>query len=679
LAVNRALNDDSALLVEAGTGTGKSLAYLLPAALYAAARGETVVVSTNTLALQDQLFRKDLPDVQAALGSDGAEPPFTVSVLKGRANYLCLRQWFLWQRQPTTDPAEARLRAKILAWLGETETGDRAELRLAPDEEACWRHVAEEEGACVASRCVFQQRNQCFLYRARRRAESAHIAIVNHALLLSDVMAGSRILPDYAHLIVDEAHHLEDQATTQFGFLVTERDLLEFADSVARRDGPVAGGSVATIAAFLHRVASESSAKTAKAARERLPQTLSAADAVRLRAAALFVRVTELVAQFDRGGGYDRSLRLTGPVRRDSAWGEIEALWDGLSGALRDLDTQLRWYEAAVVDELGTDPQDEEALQREELGIEIGLAIRAGAELAIRLQAAIGSPDPEMVYWVERSPLGERGSFHAAPLRVGEALRERLFDPLASVVLTSATLTIDGTFDYVADRLGMEDADRLAVPSPFDYEQSTLLYLTDDIPEPNAPGHQRALQEVLIETCAATGGRALVLFTSHAALQAAARAIRRPLEERGVIVLAQRLDGSPRQLIERLRHTPNTVVLGTATFWEGVDIVGPALSLLVITKLPFSVPSDPVFAARSELFDDPFSDYAVPQAVLRFKQGFGRLIRSSRDRGVCAVLDRRVLSRRYGASFVESLPPCSVEVGSRFDLPMAAADWIAGS
>jgi DNA polymerase-3 subunit epsilon/ATP-dependent DNA helicase DinG len=214
------------------------------------------------------------------------------------------------------------------------------------------------------------------------------------------------------------------------------------------------------------------------------------------------------------------------------------------------------------------------------------------------------------------------------------------------------------------------------VASPFDYQQSTLLYLADDIPEPSSSGYQQRLNETLYGLCTATRGRALVLFTSHAALQATARAIKQPLEDEGIVVLGQRIDGSPRQLIERLRTTPNIVVLGTATFWEGVDIVGPALSLLVITKLPFSVPADPVFAARSELFDNPFTQYAVPQAVLKFKQGFGRLIRSGRDRGVCAVLDRRVLSKRYGESFVQSLPDCTIRIGSMYDLPDEAANWL---
>ncbi len=681
LAVSRTLGSDGHLLVEAGTGTGKSIAYLLPAALHAVERGEPVVVSTNTLALQDQLYRKDIPDLRVALADNGHAAPFEAAVLKGRANYLCLRRWFALHRQPVLDPVEAGLRAKILVWLNETETGDRAELRLTPEEEALWRNVAEEEGSCVASRCVFQQRNQCFLFRARRAAERAHLVIVNHALLLSDVVAGSRVLPEYERLVVDEAHHLEDQATAQFGFAVDERALVEHLDGVVRTDGPVLGGTLAVVAAFLDRTAHDDAARRrATAAAERVRLALARGDAARQTAGRLFARLHEVVARQDGdGGGFDRTLRLTNAVRRDGAWVEVEILWEALEGELRGLDDHLRWFLEAVERVEPSGDANESGgpdVQHEELIIELGLAVRGGAELAARLQSTIGSPSRDLVYWIERSQLGDRASLHAAPLHVGDVLRDQLFAPLRSVVLTSATITTDGTFDYVAERLGLEEPDELQVPSPFDYERSTLLYLADDMPEPNHPGYQRRLQQTLIDLCTATRGRALVLFTSHAALQATARAIKRPLEEAGVLVLAQRLDGSPRQLVERLRSTPNVVVLGTATFWEGVDIVGPALSLLVITKLPFAVPSDPVFAARSELFEEPFLHYAVPQAVLKFKQGFGRLIRSSRDRGVCAVLDRRVLTKRYGASFVQSLPECSVEVGSTTDLPYAAADWL---
>ena len=677
-AVATALNDDRVLLVEAGTGTGKSLAYLLPAVLHAVEQGDPVVVSTNTLALQDQLYRKDLPDLRAALAT-GPEPvSFVASVLKGRANYLCLRRWFNWRQQPTFDPHEARLKAKIVAWLGDTHTGDRAELRLSTEEDQLWRQVAEEEGACVASRCVFQQRNQCFLYRARRQAEHAHLVIVNHALLLSDVMAGSRVLPEYERLIVDEAHHLEDQATTQFSTSVSEHNVTEYLDGVVRLDGAIINGALALATAYLERlIDSEPERQRAAAAVERLQAARTRGDAARASASRLFARLAEIGAYDERpGGGFDRTCRLTGSVRRDSAWAEVELLWEPLAEELRALDEDLRWYMQLI--EAITPPAEDDAaiVQHEDIEIELGLAIRAGADLSLLLQSAITSPSRDQIYWIERSQILNRPSLHSAPLHVGEMLGEELFGPLRSVVLTSATMTTDGTFDYIAERIGVEDPDELMVASPFDYQQSTLLYLVDDIPEPTAQGYQQRLSEALVTLCTATRGRALVLFTSHAALQATARAIKRPLEEEGIIVLAQRLDGSPRQLIERLRTTPNVVVLGTATFWEGVDIVGPALSLLVITKLPFSVPADPVFAARSELFDDPFNQYAVPQAVLKFKQGFGRLIRSGRDRGVCAVLDRRVLSKRYGASFVQSLPDCSITVGSMYDLPDEAADWL---
>jgi DNA polymerase-3 subunit epsilon/ATP-dependent DNA helicase DinG len=271
-----------------------------------------------------------------------------------------------------------------------------------------------------------------------------------------------------------------------------------------------------------------------------------------------------------------------------------------------------------------------------------------------------------------------RVSLHAAPLHVGERLERGLFATKRSVVLTSATLATAGSFAFVRERLGYRDARELQVPSPFDYERNVLLYLADDIPEPGSPGYQKRLNEALVDLCAATGGRALILFTSYSALQTTYRAVKAPLERAGVLVLGQRIDGNPRQLLDRFRANPKAVILGTSSFWEGVDVVGDALSVLVITKLPFAVPTDPVFAARSEQFADPFLGYAVPGAILRFKQGFGRLIRSAQDRGVCVVLDRRVLSKRYGRTFVDSLPPCSEVRGPVDVLGQLAADWLAG-
>ncbi|MFM9106893.1 MAG: DEAD/DEAH box helicase [Chloroflexota bacterium] len=336
LNVAKAFSSDQHLLVEAGTGTGKSLAYLLPAALHARETGENVVISTNTLALQDQLFRKDLPDLEAALGLDATDG-LKATVLKGRQNYLCLRSWFSWQRSAPADPAEARLRARIMTWLPDTETGDRAELRLSAEEEAGWRNVAEDEDACVASRCPFFQRNQCFLYRARKKAEASHLVIVNHALLLSDAVSPSRILPEYERLIVDEAHHLEDQATTQFGHSISERDLADLADAVARRDGGMAGGCIAVAAAFLQTVAADEKSRLAGAeAGNRVLAAIGHADALRSGAARFFAAAHGLAVA--RGGGMDRSLRLVDAVRADPGWESVETLLLPLDGALRALD-----------------------------------------------------------------------------------------------------------------------------------------------------------------------------------------------------------------------------------------------------------------------------------------------------------------------------------------------------
>jgi ATP-dependent DNA helicase DinG len=678
LAVARAFNDDRHLLVEAGTGTGKSVAYLLPAAMLARERGETVVVSTNTLALQDQLYRKDIPDLKRALDGSGGQEPFEAAVLKGRQNYLCLRRWFAAQRQPVDGPDEASLRAKILLWLGGTETGDRAELRLTAEEEAQFRHVSAEGEACAAARCVFQQRNQCFLFRARRAAEHAHLVVVNHALLLSDTMEGGHILPDYEHLIIDEAHHLEDQATNQFGYGVSEAMLHEILDSAIRADGPLFGGTVQLAINELARAATnEAERSRAASALERARSLLSRTTALKLSTGDLFARLREFVEQAGQGGGgYDRSVRITPSVRRLSQWVEVEVAWERVDRDLLAVEGDLVWFLEAVERIPTEDDSEDDPSGVEDLGVDLLNAIRACGEFRAKLAEAAIDPMDEAVYWIERDLNRNAVSLRAAPLHVGTYLQDRLFDRMRTMVLTSATLTTDGGFEYVRERLGLDAAEELAVPSPFDYERSTLLYIPDDIPQPNAPGYQRVLQDVLVELGTALGGRTLVLFTSHAALQATYRAIKVPLEDRGIVVLAQRSDGSARQLIERLKHSENVMLLGTSTFWEGIDVVGPALSALVIAKLPFSVPSDPVFAARGEGFEEPFHQYAVPQAVLKFKQGFGRLIRSSQDRGVCAVLDRRVISKRYGASFVQSLPACTVEVASAFDLAAAAAAWL---
>jgi Rad3-related DNA helicase len=380
----------------------------------------------------------------------------------------------------------------------------------------------------------------------------------------------------------------------------------------------------------------------------------------------------DFVARYEQNSsGYSQQLRVTEAVRRDPGWSQLEIEWDDALQPFAQLVECLRVFDRAI-DGLSED----ELATRSEIGSEFELVTRELDTFRARLTELISQPNAEMIYWVSKHQTTGEASGHAAPIFVGDVLNERLFQRADSLTLTSATMTTDGTFDYLRERLGLEHADELRVPSPFNYERAALLAIADDVPEPGEQGHQKRLQDAIMEMVVASQGRAMVLFTSHSALQAAHRAIRRPLEQQGILVLGQRIDGSPRQLIDRLKGHPRTVILGTNSFWEGVDIVGDALSLLVITKLPFPVPSDPIFAARSELFEDAFNQYAVPQAILRFKQGFGRLIRSADDRGVCVVLDRRIATRRYGDAFVNSLPDCAVEVGRVDDIARVVEEFL---
>ena len=697
--------------------THNSLAYLIPAVLHAAERGETVVISTATIGLQDQLFRKDIPDVarvlaeiaqgaaqgaaqgtadeakdeQSAAKEDGAPIPgeFRAALLKGRANYLCLRRWFQLRRSPQHAQDDAHLLAKTMVWLQETDSGDRAELLLLPDEQGAWGRLAEHEGSCVASECVFQKRGQCYLYRARRQAEGAHVIVVNHALLLSDLGTDGGVLPPYQHLVIDEAHHLEAEATRQLGFEIDAARLATHLEAIRPLAGGAARGVTRAPAAAPAGVLAEVRARlnitkgaAAREAKGRIDDVVEpvwrATDEAREAGTRFFAHLASFVAKHGgEAGAYDQRLRLIETLRSGDDWVQVRAAWEGLHSPL------LRIAEGLTTTLLALDGVGEELDGREDLLMELTLAQRDNAEIRLHGSAAVGRPDPNMVYWVAAGTGNERLALHAAPLDVGPTLANQLFDQKRSVILTSATLATEGSFSFVRDRLGLLGDERdariseLRVPSPFDYQRNALLYLADDIPEPGTPGYQKALNEALINLCGATEGRALLLFTSYSALQTTYRALKGPLERQGILVLGQRLDGNPRQLLERFRANPRAVILGAASFWEGVDVVGDALSVLAITRLPFAVPSDPVFAARSESFDDPFSEYSVPHAILRFKQGFGRLIRSATDRGVCAILDRRVLSKRYGRGFINSLPPCAEVRGPIAELGPTAADWLA--
>lgn len=665
-AVTEALNEGKQLIVEAGTGTGKSLAYLLPAIHFAVANKQRVVVSTNTINLQDQLIQKDLPDLQRVLPF-----PFRATVLKGRSNYLCLQRLAALRRRSDLDLVETLALIKILVWLPTTDTGDVSELNLTDAERAVWAKLYAHPDICNLGACQYARRGRCFLYRARARAEAAHVVVVNHALLLSDVVSASRVLPEYRYLIVDEAHHLEDEATDQLGFVLQAKEVFSFLDdlipstNVERRGGLLSEISQhfrgSSCPAAIQRQVEE-------IAREAIPRVTEA----RVALDAFFQAVTSFMAQRPVDNrGYEQRARLTSSARTQPAWTTVEVAWESvdlrlvaLQEALSRLFTRLEGLDSYGL------------LAYEDLVSQLASLIAQNEQIRAQGTAIVSHPQEDAIYWATLGATGD-ASLHSAPLDVGPLLQGSLYGDKNAVVLTSATLTTVGKFDFIKARLGFVEADELAVGSPFNYARSTLVVVPTDIPEPEQPLYQKVVHQTLEQLCVATEGRALVLFTSHAQLRAAWQAIRTPLERKGILVLGHGVDGAPRrQLLNTFRSNPKTVLLGASSFWEGVDVVGDALSVLVITRIPFSVPTDPVISARSELFDDPFSQYSLPQAILRFRQGFGRLIRSQSDRGVVVILDRRVQSKSYGPSVLKSLPPCMIRATTLSEIPKLAGRWL---
>ncbi len=656
-AVTDALNNGQQLLVEAGTGIGKSLAYLIPAACSAVADGRRVVVSTATINLQEQLTRKDIPTLQGLMADSGLR----ACQQKGRRNYLCLKQFDALRVQESMTDEEALLAARILLWLCRTETGDKAELRLSAGEEALWHRLCADNVRCTAENSPYAVDGTCFLQRARRQAEASHIVVVNHALLLADSATGGQVLPPYEHLVVDEAHHLEDEATRQFGFSGGEKqlgDLLERCERLPRSLQSALQGTVASVPydqlagaiAILQR-----SAATAKLRIREFGQTSSA-----------FLEDHSL----ERNEGEQR-LQISRGMRVQPDWPQVEMAWENLRLALNNVLNALERLLA-----LTTMKEPHSLLNQELMVAEIADILSGCSETATGISAAVDEDDPQRVVWLERDRSDGSVVISWVPLTVSGLLRENLYQGRASIVFTGATLRTQDNFSYLQERLGLEDAQTLALGSPFDYRQAALVLLPKDMPEPGCQDYTPAVARALIDLVVASRGRALVLFTSHAHLRSVHSLVQDPLRREGINALGQGVDGSPRQLVRALQANPNTVVLGTASFREGVDIAGEALSLLIVARLPFAVPTEPVFAARSALYDDPFAQYAVPQAVLRFKQGFGRLIRSKTDRGVLVVLDRRILSKSYGPAFTQSLPGCTFREATLREMPDLVEEWL---
>ncbi len=648
-AVTRAFNKGQHLLVEAGTGTGKSLAYLLPAAFWAHQNDRRVVVSTNTINLQDQLLLKDLPELQRLA-------PFELraAVLKGKRNYLCTR---LFQRLRHTGPGdddEMALYARILVWLPGSQTGDAAEISLrTPGERLTWGSLNADNDVCSADKCA---QEGCPLHFARRRAELAHILVVNHALLLADVASENRILPEYVDLIADEAHHLESAVTSALSFRVDKRLIESLLDEVNKP-------RVGLLADLARRVDATLPAEYSQNIASRVEELREAGQQSVVRLEEFFLTLDYFLGQYANGQAlYAEQVRLTQGIRSQPSYDDLEISWDNFNHYLKTITKSLGKLSGNMAD-LSASHDIEDG---EDLWLALMSLTRSLEEIQKNMDDLLVNPSENMIYWAELYK--QRVSLHAAPLHVGPLVEEHIFKTKETVILTSATLRTVGhsqdgkpSFDYLRERLHAQHAEELAVGSPFDYQASTLLYLPTDIPEPNQPGYQRYVEQAIVEIASALGGRTLALFTSYSQLQSTAKVITQTLNTAGISVLAQMEGSSRQQLLTQFKlEDSRAVLLGTRSFWEGVDVPGQALQAVLIVKFPFDVPSDPVFAARSETFESPFFEYSIPETVLRFRQGFGRLIRRQDDEGIVVVLDKRILTKRYGQAFLDALPECTV-------------------
>jgi predicted DnaQ family exonuclease/DinG family helicase len=682
-AVAEAVNTAAAggngrLIVEAGTGVGKSLAYLLPAVLFALKNDARVVVSTNTINLQEQLLSKDVPALVAALKAadiDGADPDdLRATQLKGRSNYACLNRLLRLRASESPTEHEARMLSKLLVWLHTTRTGDRSELNLGRrDVAAPWDRLSAQG----ASDCNGVS-GTCFLRAARERAASSHLVIVNHALLMADLATDNSILPEHDLLIIDEAHHLEESATRQLGFEMSQPAMQDHLTAISG-DGGLLSTAVTLVKAetvadsrrqTVQKVADDTAAMAPKV-REALAQLLTGIGSI------ADDNGPDSRPNDRKGGGRAQDIRITSATRAQPAWSELEVKWEKVDVALAELSGALTHLLTAL-DEL-----DQADLPGYEgVLVEAAELSQSNDQIRARLSEFFPHPNKDSVYWMARSSRSGRSGRHAdislnaAPLHVGDTLEEMVYSRTGTVVMTSATLAADGKFDHLVDRTGFEDAEHLLVGSPFDYPNAALVFLPSDVPEPSSWAYQGAVEQAIIDAAIAAGGRAMALFTSYASLQQAAQAVKPALAPHGINVLAQGSDGTPHRIVAEFLANPKSVILGTSSFWEGVDLAGESLQVLLVARLPFSVPTDPIFSARSELFEDSFRQYAVPEAVLKLRQGFGRLIRTSSDKGVAIILDRRIVSKGYGKTFARSLPPATFTQLPLDEIPNAIRDFL---
>ena len=675
-AVCEAFNNGQLLVVEAGTGVGKSMAYLVPAIHHAALNNRRVIVSTNTKNLQEQLFFKDLPHLEQTL-----DVPFSYVLLKGRSNYICLNRWnaALANVESAFSETERIAALPLVLWAEQTKTGDIAEnngfdaLRNA----GLWAKVCSDPGYCRSQRC--RTNGRCYANVVRRAAQKAHLVVVNHSLLFSDIAAENAVLGEYEDLVLDEAHNIEKVAASYLGRELSIWRIKNLTDQL-RSPG---FNSTGTLPALRHWMGVARLDDTVLSTFETgIAQAMEAAEALYLKAQFFFEGLTDHLRQKQgaRQNAYVEKMRYkpgqdTFCPLEDTRLPLLQA-----AGHLTNrLQALCNWLK---------DLREDAFPNRDELTGELESRAQESADILADLEYLTEPQDEQAVYWLEL-PARDNSSdtrLFAAPLNVADVLCETLYDRLNAIVFTSATLGIRGKLTYFLRRMGLETLPEgrvrpLCLGSPFNYETQALVCAPQFVPSPKSPDFQNAVDGILRDLALNVKRGALALFTSYAMLNRTYLALKPDLQTEGILLLGQGIDGSRAGITDRFKTDRGSMLLGTDSFWEGVDIPGEALEILGIVRLPFAVPSEPLVAAHMEELEkqgkDPFLYYSVPEAILKFRQGFGRLIRNKTDRGVVVVLDSRVLTTRYGRAFLEALPVAHKTFKTPQDMVQTIQKWFA--
>lgn len=669
-AVSGAFNGDLISIIEAGTGTGKTLSYLIPSVSWALQNDERVVISTNTINLQEQLIDKDIPLVHKAF-----DEGFNYSLVKGMGNYLCLL------RAETindglfemADEDEVDVVTSVLEWAKVTEDGSLSDLSLTPPDNV-WDKVSAESDSCLRARCPYYSR--CFFYKSRREIASSQLLVVNHHLLFSDLAikgasekSDAGILPPFKRVIFDEAHHLVDAATSHFGMRATKYGIIRILRRLKRRGkGGEGKGLIFYSASLAAKLVRHLRKGIVNDVLRRVEQNLSprvdtAEEYVRDAFDTLFSFSLAVVREKDPSSG-EVSLRVTEEVFEQDGWKDIDKKFSILRIRLKELHEEIKSLTDILLDY--ESENDVAKLIVEFRGVSNKLDYYSDV-----VGTFLSPEDDGFVRWIEgrEGRGGVVSGLGLSPLDISEPLKERLYSKCNTVVMTSATMAVRKSFGFIKSGLGLEDdgrVDELILPAPFNYKEQLLLAVPRDIPEPGSRDYAGSIAPVVAEAVRASDGNALILFTSYSLLETVYKSVYEGLESEGITALRQ--GAHPRgKLLEKFRKEDRSVLFATDSFWEGVDVPGNALRLVVIARLPFRVPTEPIIEARVEHMEslgmNSFTEYSVPVAVLKFKQGFGRLIRTRSDRGAVLVLDKRIISKFYGRYFLQSLPECNQLVG----------------